>query len=157
MPETKFSKQLKKSSSALLECGQRIEDELRMVLDRAENCDPEIAVVTAHALTKLTLDIGAAPLFISKQMQSSGQEMRDIIEILHEVLHKARPDQVKDKTELAAALQVTFQACQKRAVKEKIETLFSLLVEEIAKVYTELRAILKRKRDSHTKMKTVRK
>lgn len=151
MPETKFSKLLCRSSSALLQCGIKIEDHLRRLLDRAEACDPEVAIITAHALTKLTLDIGSAPMFFAEKLNASGRDMRTIIEILDEVLHRARPDMVSSREDLREALRKTSKACRAREGGDRMEPMFSLLVEEIAKVHMELRVILKRKKTSHSK------
>lgn len=151
MPETKFAKLLCRSSSALLQCGLKVEDHLRRVLDRAEACDAEVAIITAHTLTKLTLDIGSAPLYFAEKLKASGREMRTIIEVLDGVLQKARPDRVTSHEELQEALRKTSKICAEQEGGDKMQPMFALLVKEIAQVYMELRAILKRQRTAHSK------
>jgi len=151
MPDAAFSNLLVDSSAALLQCGEKVEGALRHVLNVADTCSPEIALVTADSLTKLTRDIGAAPIFFAEKTKADGQEMRHVVEVLAIVLNKARPDEVRNDKELETALKTTAKACAKFKLGDECSTLFQLLTREIARVFFELRAVLRRQKNVPSK------
>lgn len=135
----------------MTQCAIRVEHALKHVLNAAEACNPEIAVVVAHALTKLTLDIGAAPIVFADRVHADGEDMRDILRIQSFILKKAKPDRVDSFEDLKEALKLTSEACKERKSSDKLDVLFGLLVREISRVFRELRSILKRHKTPQTK------
>ena len=77
--------------------------------------------------------------------------MRTIIEVLHDVLKKARPDKVTSHEELQKALDMTETICRKYDEGETMQQMFTLLVKEIGQVYIELRGILKHQRTAQSR------
>ena len=146
-----FSQLLVNTSQELLKCGLKIEKLLAHVLNVAEECSPEIAMVTADALTKLTGDISSAPLFIAEKTNATGKDMVRIIMTLGVVLHKAQPYEVRGAADLQKALDVTKAACAKNGLDTDASVLMAFLVKEIARVYVELRSVLRRQNNAASK------
>lgn len=142
--QQQFTDLLVEASSNLLDCGTAIERALEHVLNVADKCSPEVALVTADTLTKLTRDVGAAPLFITEQTKADGTQMRHIVQVLAHILHKVKPQKIRNASDMEQALKSTNAACQKYSVSDEARELFRFLVQEIARVFFELRAILKR-------------
>jgi hypothetical protein len=94
----------------------------------------------------LTRDVVAAPLFIGKTTRADGKAMRHITRILGVVLNAARPFEVRTTGDLQKALDITKEACAKHGLAQTSSALLAFLVKEIARVFVELRAILRRQR-----------
>lgn len=144
--QQQFANLLVDASSNLLECGTKIEKALEHVLNIADACSPEVALVTADTLTKLTRDVGAAPLFFAEKVKANGVQMRHIVQVLAHVLNKVKPQKIRNVQDMEQALQAVSDVCKKYTVGEEVTQLFKLLVQEIARVFYELRAILKRQK-----------
>jgi hypothetical protein len=129
-----------------LDCGTTIEKALEHVLNIADACSPEVALVTADTLTKLMRDVGAAPLFLAETTKANGTQLRHIVQVLAHILRKIKPQKIRSVPEMEQALKSTKAACQTFSVSDEATELFILLVQEIARVFFELRAILKRQR-----------
>ena len=142
----KLGKLLVEASENLLECGMVIEQALGKVLKVAEDCSPEIARVATDTMTKITRDISAAPLFFAEQVNADGPLMRRVVQVLASVLEDAEPQKARDEAGLNEALATTASLCKKHKMPDEVGTLFALLVQEVARVFFELRAILKRQK-----------
>ena len=140
-----------KSSAHMAECGVLVEEQLKATLDVADKCSPELALVVADTLTKLTRDVAAAPLFFAEQTQADGKEMRHIVQVTAYVLRKVEPEQARSPDALDDAVERATAVCKKYGLGKKVQGLFAMLIKEIANVFYELRAILKRQGTPHTK------
>ena len=151
MSGVNFQKLLVDSSESLLHCGTKVEDGLRRVLNIADECSPELALVTADALTKITRDVGAAPIFFAETTEATGEEMRSIVEVLAVVLKKAQPYEARKDADIQKAVEVTDKACKKHNLPDGARELFRLLVKEMGQVFMELRVVLRRHKDLPTR------
>ena len=149
LPE--FGDLLVEASAHCFDCGLLIEKELKNVLTVADKCTPEVALVTADTLTKLTRDIGAVPLYFSEKMKADGMGIRNIVQVLAAVLRKVKPQSVRCASSLRAALEASAKACKKYGLGADAELMFGVLVKEIARVFYELRGILKRQKGMPSK------
>jgi hypothetical protein len=143
-----FSARLVDASAAMLQCGILIERRLKKTLDIAEKCEPGIALVIADTLTKLTRDIGAAPLFFSKLVQRNGQLMLRIVEVMAWVLSATAVQELKGAAFLEDKV---YQLCRSKGLPAEVGTLFALLCREISRVFSDLRVVLKRENSQHAK------
>ena len=146
-----FSAVLLSASNEMLKCGLKLEKLLERVLNLAEKCSPEVAMVTATSLTKLVSDVSAAPLFVAEKTRLGGKELLHAVMTLAAVLNEARPYEVRTEKDLQRALDVTKAACVANALVPEASVLMALLVKEIARVFLELRVVLKRRQDRASK------
>lgn len=143
MSPAALNRQLCEASADLKKAGIHIEKCLKAVLEQSDKCSPQISLAVADSLTKLTRDIGAAPIIYLEKAQCSGDELRHIIEVLVLVLKKAEPFKATNEAELQASLAIVHSAADKYNLSWGAHLLFDLLVREIAGVFLELRILLK--------------
>ena len=67
------------------------------------------------------------------------------------ILKKARPERVQNEEQMRHAVSSAREACKTHNLHGENQTIFVDLTREIAKVFMEMRAILKRHRDQPTK------
>ena len=139
-----FANILVDSSAKMLTCAKQIERGLQSVLDLADRCSPEIALLTADSLTALSQNVAGAPLIFAKKLRPTGVKMRHMVEILSHVLSHVKPQRVRSKEDMMRALRSTSSICEKFSVGQDVATLYRLLVYEIARVFFELRTALKK-------------
>ena len=139
-----FANILVDSSAKMLTCAKQIERGLQSVLDLADRCSPEIALLTADSITALSQNVAGAPLIFAKKLRPTGVKMRHMVEILSHVLSHVKPQRVRSKEDMMRALRSTSSICEKFSVGQDVATLYRLLVYEIARVFFELRTALKK-------------
>lgn len=150
-PPSAFGQLMIKSSAHMAECGIMIEEQLKRTLDVADRCSAELALVVADTLTKLTRDVAAAPLFFAEQSHADGKQMRHIVQVTAYILQKVEPEQARSPDALDDAIERATSMCRKYGLDKKVQELFGMLIKEIANVFYELRAILKRQGTPQTK------
>jgi hypothetical protein len=150
LPST-FGQLLVKSSAQMAACGILIEEQLKRTLDVADKCSSELSLVVADTLTKLTRDVAAAPLFFAEQSHADGKQMRHIVQVTAYILHKVQPEQARSPDALDDAIERATRTCRRYGLDKKVQGLFGMLIKEIANVFYELRAILKRQGTPQTK------
>jgi hypothetical protein len=139
-----FADLLVDTSQTLLACGKQLEQQLERVLVAADKCSPDIALLAADTLSKLVKDIISCPAYFSEKLGSSGKQMRAIVEVLVVVLKSAKPQETRSKHEYHRALAIVDEACRKHDIPAEGKKLFHVLLQEIIRVFYELREILKR-------------
>ena len=112
MNEKTLGKLLTDASSSMLTCGKLIEKSLKHTLNIADKCGSATSLVVADTLTKLTRDIGAAPIFFAEKTKADGSEMRQIVELLSIVLKKVQPHEAESMDEIKSMLKQTKKASE---------------------------------------------
>lgn len=150
MPVVDLGKSLQSSSGSLVTCARKIEKHLKDILNLAESCSPESAIVTADSLTKLTRDVALAPFFMCKGCKD-GKDIRNVFAAFCSTLRNVKPEEVNSKSTLDAALLSTKKECRKRSLTTAARKCCQSLVKNIAHVFQDLRASLQKETNGPTR------
>ena len=126
----------------LLKSGVKVEEQLARTLNKCDKIGEDLCSVVSITLTKLVQDIAGTPLVLS-EFVTCPDAMRCIITVLHYVLVKIKPDELKTKEEVLAAESAARSFCEAHNLPDEICEMAAVLVSEIATTFEKLDDILK--------------
>jgi len=125
----------------LLKSGIRVEEQLARTLNKCDRIGTQVCAAVSVTLTKLVQDIAGTPLVLSEYV-TCPDAMRCIMTVLHYILIKIRPDELKTSQEVRAAEAAARALCKAHHLPEEICEMAAVLVAEIATTFQKLDAVL---------------
>lgn len=125
----------------LLKSGVKVEEQLARTLHKCDQIGDALCSAVSVTLTKLVQDIAGAPLVLSEYV-TDPEAMRHTLTMLHYVLAKVQPDELKTPQEVRAAEAATRSFCEAHNLPKEVCELAAVLVAEVSWTFQKLDALL---------------